>query len=179
MSKLTIVRQALETNPEIVIAKVFEKKYFENYVSTTGWCHTLDFFIAPKKGLYTADELQAFMIGLVPGLAPTAKDEFRQYKGGGMDFGKLYFDEAVGKEKITRIGAITDEELKHAAGFVDGQRTIEETLPYQRRIWVRPFPSEAFVKDVLENKVRESGATSQELRKYQARPGFFQRLLRH
>ena len=40
MSKLTIVRQSLETNPEVVIAKVFERNHLperDDY-----WSHTVE-----------------------------------------------------------------------------------------------------------------------------------------
>lgn len=176
MSKLTIVRQSLETNPEVVIAKVFENNYLPR--RNGYWSHTMDFCVAPKNGLYTAEELQEFMMSLVPkGLQPTCRDDFRQYdENSDLSLGKLYFDEDIGQEKVTRICTLTDEELLNVSGFVNGQRTIEESRPYQRRTWVSPFPSKALVYDLLEGKLSsEYSVRPEELRRYQ--PRFFQGLV--
>ena len=167
MSKLTIVRQVLETNPEVVIVNTDERNHLPDRL---GFCHTVDYRIAPKNGLYTADELQEFMVSLVPeGLEPTMKDDFYQHgKGGLLNFGKLYFDEKIGEERITRICTLTDEELLNVSGFVDGRRTIEETHPYTRRTWVRPFPNERFIRDVLNGELEfsEYSVTSRVLEDY-------------
>ena len=176
MSKLTIVRQSLETNPEVVITKVFEKSYLPGRDGF--WSHTMDFFVAPKNGLYTAEELQKFMMGLVPeGLQPTCKDDFSQYdQNSDLSLGKLYFDEDIGQEKVTRICTLTDEQLFNVSKFINGQRTIEESRAYQRRTWVRPFPSESLVRDLLEGKLSsEYRIRPEELKRYQ--PGFFQRIV--
>ena len=176
MSKLSIVKQSLETNPEVVIAKVFENNYLPG--RNGYWSHTMDFWVAPKNGLYTAEELQEFMMGLVPeGLEPTSKDDFRKYdKKSDLSLGKLYFDEDIGQEKVTRICTLTDEDLLNVSGFVDGQRTIEESRPYQRRTWVRPFPNEALVEDLLEGKLGSKySIRPEELKRYQS--GVLQRLL--
>ena len=168
MSKLTTVRKSLETNSEAVIAKVFEKNYlFERngYLS-----HTMDFWVAPKNGLYTVKELQEFMISLVPnGMEPTERFDFRQCNSESeLELGKLYFEENIGQEKVKRICTITDEELLNVSGFVDGEKTIEEVRPYKRIIGVLPFPSEAFVGDFLEGKLSSSSRVRPEdLKRYQ------------
>lgn len=179
MSKLTIVRQALETNPEVVIVNADVRNYLPD--RNGFFCHTVSYWVAPKNGLYTADELQTFMMGLVPDLTPTQKDAFRQYdKNGDLQFGKLYFDEKVGEERRTtkRILTLTDEELLNVAGFVDGKQTIDEdvTEKYTRRTWVCPFPNEAFARDVLKGKLAFSQycAKLSDLKKYQ--PNLIQRL---
>ena len=141
MSKLSIVRQALETNPEVIIVDSQERNYLPD--RSGFFCHTMDYWVAPKDGLYTAEELQDFMMSLVPeGLQPTCKDDFRQYdKNSDLEFGKLYFDEKVGEErKITkRILTLTDEELFNVAGFVNGEQTIDNDViqEYTRRTWVK------------------------------------------
>jgi hypothetical protein len=143
----------------------------------------MDYWVAPKDGLYTAEELQDFMMGLVPeGLQPTCKDDFRQYdKNSYLSFGKLYFDEKVGEERrITkRILTLTDEELLNVAGFVKGEQTIDKdvTQEYTRRTWVRPFPNESFARDVLDGKLEysEYQAKPSDLKRYQ--PNLLQRLV--
>jgi len=154
MSKLSIIRKSLEEDPEVVIAKVFERNYLPGRIGY--WSHTMDFWVAPKNGLYTAGELQEFMLSLVPkGLGPTLIDNFSQHgEKSVLDFGKLYFDEQIGEEKVTRTCTLTDKELLNVSGFVDGKTTIEETQPYVRRIWVKPFPDEAFVRYALEERRR-------------------------
>lgn len=177
MSKLTIVRKSLETNPEVVIAKVFEKNYLPGRDGY--WSHTMDFWVVPKNGLYTAKKLQDFMMSLVPeGLEPTSIDDFRQYnKKSSLDLGKLYFDEDIGQEKVTRICTLSDEELLNVSGFVNGQRTIEEDRPYQRRTWVSLFPNKALVRDLLEGKLNSVyNVQPKELKRY--RPGVLQRLVK-
>lgn len=184
MIKLTIVRQSLETNPNVVIAKVHDRGYSFNPNNLN---HIVEFLVAPKKGLYTADGLQVFMMGLIPkGLEPTCIDDFYQSnKKTDLCLGRLYFDEQIGQERITRICILTDEELLNderllkVFEFVNGQKTIEETEPYQRRIFVRPFPNESLVRDYLEER---SGfgfrVTPKELRRYQPQQNILQRLLR-
>lgn len=171
MSKLTLVGQSLETNPNVTIARVFEKNYLPE--RNGFWSHTVDFWVAPKQGLYAADRLQMFMIRLIPpDLEPSCKDDFRQYaEEGGLQLGKLYFDEDIGQEKRTRICTLTDEELLNVGGFENGQRRIEETLRYQRRTWVRLFPSELLVQDLLEGKLTSSSEYSirqDDLKKYES-----------
>jgi hypothetical protein len=166
MSILKTIRQSLEENPKVVVVKVLETNYLP-HKDPYGWAHTVDFMVAPRgRGIYTAEELQEFMMSLVPeGLQPTSKDNFFQYSSGSLEFGKLYFDEVIGKEKI--IGTLFDEELSNVNGFVNGQITIEE--PYKRRIWIRPFPSEAYVRDLPKGKpgVYEYCAEPEALEKYQ------------
>lgn len=185
MSKLTIIRQSLETNPEVVIVSVSEMRNFDSPYSFN---NAIDFMVAPKKGLYTIDELQAFMIELIPkGLEPTNKEDFykdnffKDDRKNEINLGRLYFDEDLGQEKITRICTLTDEELLKDERllkwykFVNGQRTIEETIPYQRRTVVKLFPSVDFVKDILEERLlySEYHVTQEEFKRYQ--PGLIQR----
>jgi len=186
MSKLEIVRKALETNPLVVIVNTETINYLPDRQGY--FCHTVDYWVAPKNGLYTADELQAFMVGLVPDLTPTQKDNFRQdTKDSDLSFGKLYFDEKVGEERrITkRILTLNDNELFGADGFIDGKQTIDEEVieDYTRRVWVCPFPSERFVRDVLDEKLKNSEyrVSPSDLRNYlpkqPSQPNLLQRLI--
>jgi len=179
MSKLTLIRHTLEKNPNVTIVHVDEKNYLpERYMR---FSHTVDFWIAPKTGLYTADELQDFMMELVPeGLKPTTVNNFRQYNGD-LSFGRLYFDEKIGEERtITKkILTLSDEELLNVAGFVDGKRAsidTEVTEEYRRSTSVRPFPNEAFIGDLLKGKlIFLNHIHSEEFRRY--KPEALQRLM--
>ncbi len=200
MSKLTIVRQSLETNPEVVMVHIggtTDLPDRNGFCLPSLACHHVYYWVAPKNGLYTADELQTFMMGLVPGLIPTKKDDFRYDKNSDLEFGKLYFDEKVGEERIItkRTITLTDEELlsadvtdkelikehmRETFGFVDGKRTIDAdvTKEYMRRILVSPFPNEAFARDVLNEKLGllcRYCVKPSDLRRYQ--PNLVQRVL--
>ena len=183
MSKLSLVRQALEHNPRVLIGKVMEKNHLPRRDGY--WSHTVDFLVAPHGGLYTAAELQEFMMSLVPqGLETTCLDSFHDYPDlSAMNFGKLYFDEDIGNEEITRVCTITDPDLLNEGGFVNGKRTIQEEKPYQRRTWIRPFPNLKIIKDALEGKLRsEYYIDREDLERYKSKSpkpvsiGFFRKL---
>ena len=162
MSKLTVVREALESNPDVVIVDVIEQNYFPGKVGW--WSHTIDYRVAPKTGLYTADELQAFMLGLVPDLEPTTKDPFQSYLKQ-LDFGKLYFDETIGATvqgtlTLTDEEFLGDKDLVDRLGLVDGKTTIDKnvTEEYERRTFVKLYPNEAVARDIINHKLNAIGA---------------------
>lgn len=182
MSKLSIVQKALETNTEAIIVNTQEGNYSSGKIGF--FCNTVDYWIAPKKGLYEAEKLQKFMIGLIPNLKPDQQDNFRQdNKRGYLELGKLYFDEKIGKEKtnVERIFHVNgkDKENFNLPESVNGKQTIKKNVneDYKRRIWVRLFPDEAFAKDILNGKLIDSvyRVKSSDLKKY--KPGLIQRLI--
>ena len=167
MSKFETVRKALESNPAVVVVDLKTENYFPNRHDY--FTQTARFLVAPTVGLYTVDALQRFMHSLVPGLKPTSVDAFYQ-SSDSLEFGKLYFDEKIGEERVvtqvthtmtdpefTRKFEVTgDNRLKNIYGLnrqgvlvVDSHRTVD----HQRRTWVRPFPTEQFVRDLLEGRV--------------------------
>lgn len=153
--KLAKVKQALNGNDDVVIVNAEEKIYLPE--RNGAWSHTVAFWVAPKRGLYTADELQNFMMKLIPNLEPSSKDDFKEdpYK---ITFGRLYFDEKIGEERVTtkRVITLTDKHLFDVAcGFPGGKKTIEtdEVFDYRRRVWVRLYPNERFARDVLDGKL--------------------------
>lgn len=170
MSKLTLVRKALQENPDISIVDAPERNYLpykDGY-----WSHTVDFHVAPKTGvIYTAKELQALMMSLIPGLEPTCRDDFREWERE-IDFGKLYFDEVIGVEDIRREIVLTDEDMFLSAGFVEGKQIIEKRIDVMRRTWVRLFPNAQIAAAALrgENEYRISKA------KFVKHRGIFARL---
>src|SRR3989338_6900137 len=130
MSKLTHVRKALQDNPNITIVGALERNYLPG--RSGYWSHTVDFHVASKTGgVYTAEELQALMMSLVPGLEPTDKDNLREWDRE-MEFVRLYFDEDIATEAVRHEIVLTDAGMFSSGGFVDGKRIIERTEKAQR-----------------------------------------------
>jgi hypothetical protein len=114
--------------------------------------------------VYTAKELQALMMSLVPELEPTSKDNFREWDSE-MEFGKLYFDEDIGTEAVRHEIVLTDEDMFSSSGFIDGKQIIELTEKVQRRTWVRLFPNAQIAVAALEGE-NECRIPKNELVKY-------------
>ena len=149
MSKLSKVRDALQGNPDVVIVAVYRNNYIPE--RSGFWSETIDFVVAPKKGLYTAEELQQFMMGLIPSdVELTSKDAFRDWGGDEIELGKLYFDEVIGEELIRRDITLTDEEVLSTLGFVDGKTVLDKKAKLQRRTWVRVYPDPELAKECYE-----------------------------
>ncbi|MBI2660174.1 hypothetical protein HYX07_03355 [Candidatus Woesearchaeota archaeon] len=164
MSKLQTLRQALETNPEVTIIDYVDypnldgrwngqdvghisgKKILgytrDSYIE--GRAHIVQYFVSPKNGLFTAEELDEFLKGLIPeGLKPNymvtssrPKERYGKYKnrdghpdnwfeicdyhndtnGGRLRFGRLYFTERVGLRRTIQKDIGNDEEFSKALG---------------------------------------------------------------
>lgn len=149
MSKLTHIRKALQNNPNIKIVSAPERNYLPNRDGF--WSHTVDFYVAPTGGVYTAKELQELMISVIPELAPTCKDDCRDW-GHELQFGRLYFDEDIGTEIIRREIVLTDEDMFTCGGCIDGKRIIEGSEKVRRRTWVRVFPNVKIAEEALTGK---------------------------
>ena len=152
MSKFTHIRKTLQDNPNITIVGAPERNYLPGRDGE--WSHTVDFHVTPKTGgVYTAKDLQALMMSLVPGLEPTYQDDFRELDRE-MWFGRLYFDEDIGTEDVSHEIVLTDEDMFSSGGFIDGKRIIERTEKVRRRTWVRLFPNAQIATAALkcENK---------------------------
>jgi hypothetical protein len=172
-SRLHIVRQSLETNPEIVIAQVFNLYEPPNYGYVM---HVADFWVAPKKGLFRRDDLNTLLDGLIP------KELGKNFCAHGFNyenttvppgeirdlyFGSLEFREEIGEQKVITIRSISDQQLWQHVRIPKGYKINEETIPYQRLIFVHLFPCEAIVKDILEKKLAsKEKITAEELRRY-------------
>jgi hypothetical protein len=96
VTKLDIVKKALFGNPEIVVVDYHERNYIPSR-SSGCWSHTVNIFVAPREGVYSVDKLQQIMLGLIPDLPPTKKDDFHESPQE-VTLGVLYFDEAIGRE---------------------------------------------------------------------------------
>ncbi len=140
-SKLANIEQALKANPKLGLVHKALDVSFPSAKYGLAVVRTLDYFVAPKKGLYTAESLQKFMTALIPkeiekvrSLISFNEDDFY------LNFGSLFFQEYHPERKKTEIS-------------------------------IRPFPSKAFVRDLLENKISSEHFVRKEiLKKYK---GFF------
>lgn len=150
MSKLTIVRDALQANPDVLILEVEEKTHLPN--PDGFWTHTMNFITAPTVGIYTAEALQAFMLGLVP-LEVSSQDNFRSWSGN-MEFGKLYFDETIGTDTTIQTIVINDPDVTLPDSYVDGKLTINQggvaSKDLHRRTWVRVYPDQDYARRAIE-----------------------------
>ena len=177
MNKLRTVREYLKTNPDVIIVKDFES----NFLEKNSYCckygdYNVDLYVAPKNGLYTAEELQEFMMGLIPdGLMPTHKRDFSLKRPDitstrYLQHGYLYFDEEIGKEReiVQRDQIITHEDLINSEGFFDGKRKIYNDLSktLMLRTAVKPFVNEAYALDVLARIVGDNEIPIGTINKY-------------
>ncbi|HRK93871.1 MAG TPA: hypothetical protein PK096_00695 [Candidatus Saccharibacteria bacterium] len=152
MSKLTDVRVELAANPAVSIIEDRQK----DFMSTPRfWNHWVDIIVAPARGLYTAEELQKFMDGLVS-IMPTQSDGFRQYDTG-MEFGKLYFDEPIGTIVTTgtKTITITDPDIVVPDGYTEGALTVDMTgtVDLKRRTLLWVYPDEHYAQRAIDRNI--------------------------
>jgi len=186
-SKLTIIRQFLESNPNAVIVATREKTYFpEGMKDRSGTIHFFYFRVAPRQGLYTPEGLEEFMLGLIPvGLEPSyvykpfvRRDNFTGRTGENFYFGDVDFNETVGRS--THTYTLTDEELLNAIGY-ENRVSVIEGVPAKRRITVKSYPDQAIAKHFAESNSEETDPEGVDIMPYSEvnkGGGFFQQLRR-
>jgi len=168
MSKLSTLRQALVSNPKVVIVGEPMAEYLSTgggsyYPETrhTSWSwdgfdrwiisQTYRFVVAPKGGLYTAKELQKFMMGLTNDLKPAYVKDFIEAIDN-LEFGYLLYKEEIAEEKrfVTRRIELTDKEAEFS-NFKDGLWVgappnwpvdVVEDISHIREIFIMPYPNE-------------------------------------
>jgi len=162
--KLYAVKNSLASNSNVIIGAIeglgLEDSLTENYnllipsIYSPGK-YVVDFLVAPKKGLYTGGELQEFMMNLIPnGMTPDSITNFFQFRNGSMNFGHLIFYELLGKKKTTKEIISSYKRMCHLEGLVDGKKKVEEkTEDVFSCIKISPYPSEAYIKDILDDNV--------------------------
>lgn len=155
MSMLSEVKKDLYANKNIAVVDISIDRSGAGSYFEKRW-ETVDIVVAPKKGIYEADKLQALMEQLTPSVRCSDSDSFSEGSHA-MSFGKLYFDEVIGTEKrnIHREIILTDEDFlsKGLEGFVDGKRIIKEekTVMLERRTWVRLYPNLKIALEAVHN----------------------------
>ena len=149
------VCDTLAFRPDIIVVGVQECNYLPERDGY--WSQTFDFFVAPVgHGLFTGKELQALMMSLVPdGMEVSCKDDFNEFDED-IEFGKLYFDEAIGTEKTRRVLTLSAVDIGDTRGFVHGQQVIETEKEIRHRTLVRLFPTTDIAKRAMggENEFR-------------------------
>jgi len=142
MSKLKEIMKKLQENKEITVIDIETKNYHPERDGF--WSETCNIIIAPNTSIFDAKKLQEFMMNLVPTLEPTQVSEFYSYPSE-LYFGKLFFDEDIGNERVIKIFTITDEDYRQRADFTMGElkrgkHIIDRTKSLRRRTWVNPYP---------------------------------------
>lgn len=163
ISKFKIVKKALEENPQVIIVDLKLESSFPRRIGYV--TQTANFSIAPSMGLYTANELQEFMQGLIPGLKPYAQGDFFQADEiKELHFGYVGFEEKIGEERIESTHVMTDPEFTQTFDYGKGLENVygldeegilvrRKVIDHLRRTWVNLYPNEQFAKDLLEGKI--------------------------
>jgi hypothetical protein len=147
MSKIEQVKEDLFARQDIVIVDIQTETWPLPLSGLGGWNETFDLIIAPKKGIYDAEGLENFMLGLTT-VQPTSSDSFYSSPHN-LSFGKLYFDEEIGR--VTLVGeetlTIVDENYASRIAeqikqeYAEGKRKIEAVKKLHRRTWVCLYPN--------------------------------------
>ena len=88
-------------------------------------------------------------------IKPTSVDEASDYKDGGINLGRLYFDETIGKMKrnIARIVTpidISESSIIEKAGLKIGESNEKTDMDIQRRTWLRIYPDPISAQTIYE-----------------------------
>lgn len=135
------IKESLKSNPDVVIVQHYSALgstwYFPNNMQAEQ--HS-QFVVAPKNGLYTVEELQKFMIDLLPDLEPTEVERFyidnRHIKS--MILGSLCFTEEIGKEITQTKFVVSNKELAEIKGHRNREETREKVIVDATFVYVYP-----------------------------------------
>ena len=174
MVKIKQIREALESNPNVIIVgkpKITNDLRKEKYLGGTGPSYSFtaydEFYrIAPKNGLYTLVELQSFTRNLFPEIDQKFINNFYLERGGwsrkrlrrDLYLAMLSFREKIGEERrvTQRSISLDDKELlKDVDGFENGgiEIRVEKMIPYEKVLHLWVYPDERLARDVLERDV--------------------------
>lgn len=176
MSRLNIINRVLRANPEVVIVNVDQQGNLDialGYSRTEVLTHEVKFAVAPKKGLYTATELQGFMETLksqIPGKI-YSQNNCREPEHPEKDFafymkspetylrrGVVQYAEIVGNEQrtkdVSRIINITVDDLVDNSKLISDKKMNKKTQQtfqqdYLRRIWIELYPNQELAKQAI------------------------------
>jgi len=111
---------------------------------------SIEFFVAPKNGLYTEKELQNFLYDLAHRISCQDIRSFHD-KGLYLEIGSLYFSERIGMENVRRKTSVFDRKLTLGEGFVRGKKVTLEQRTLKRTIQIWLYPDEAIMREVTRN----------------------------
>jgi len=149
MSNLVIIERALQSNPKIIYGKTQDDV---NLPERSDPAYFVGLWVAPKDGLWTPEDLNEFMGGLVTGLEPTEKAEFAQHPDY-LSLGAMHYDQEIGSETVTRDIRIDVPELQNLDRMVDGKLRLTEKITLIDRTWIDIFPSEEIARDFFDHKL--------------------------
>jgi hypothetical protein len=160
---LDVIETALRGNGGVEIIRVDEENSLPTVSSPAS---SVDFWVAPKNGLYTASELNQFMRGLIPlELEPTYVKDFREM--GRLFFGRFWFDETIGKASVSYD--VTDSRLMDTNGIVNG--AYRQNVDLVRQTAVSVFPCTSFIADLERGELPNSSTfyiLDEHLQRYRA-----------
>lgn len=157
MSKLEKVRKALKDNLNILILKdecTHSGCYLFRLEKTKGIFFTAEVHVAPKHGIYDAEDLRAFMKTLFDGKEQLAEDatvinNFAK-RGDYMDFGLSRFCERIGTRTVRNeiILSFTEQDVLLPDNFTESKNTCEFSEPAYREIYVFLYPDAKMFQDL-------------------------------
>lgn len=140
-TKIDAVREQLQANPNVYFAGEIHC-YHSGAPENSYWTETVDLIVAPTIPQFDADELNVFMNSLITDVELSNRDSARSRFDGGLELGKLYYDETIGsisKVTLTTIETTEPEIIQRAERTV-GESRSERQDKMQRRTWVRVYP---------------------------------------
>ena len=183
--KIEIIKYSLENNPKVEIVNCLKNSSFVMGYEPNIY---IDYLICPKEGLYKVDELQDFMMDLIPS-HPDKMEPFFKWKKR-MYLGAIFFEECVGKEEnIKKIKLDYKDKLSsYFVEKIEKERIQEKNVFLRTGIYVFPDKKELEEKD--KKMLEEKGdlwfyygrpewrhILLKELRKDQPKKGFLEKIL--
>lgn len=144
MNKLSIIHNALDNNPDVLIIEHLETNHLPN-PKEHGLGHEVEFWVIPidfNSYTMTGDDLTKLRKSLIP-LEPSDIDEFHHWS---KDVSMLCFNEDIGTRHTRSEIVISDKVLALSDGLTDGKLVLEKTEDIQRLVRVILFPDEETVE---------------------------------
>jgi hypothetical protein len=164
-TKLEIITEKLNSRNDIVILAKYETfQIFGNIIvpgkvnmendQAIGFNHVIFFEVAPVKGLYEVDELQDFMLGLIPGMEFSHKKDFGEHGKQICDTnhlfpGSIFYDEEIGKCSTERTIILSDKNFAKSINhekFSQDKGVLGEEAILKRKIGIFPYPDKEVAK---------------------------------
>lgn len=152
MSILRVVKESLLKNPQITIVGNQDINLLPGRNSY--WNHIVSFYVAPKKGLYLANELQSLQNSLLPDILPRQKEDFFKL-GPYLMFGHLFLLEKIGIQIVHTSIEVKDDLIDLPDSFIDGKYESTDNIPLMRCIWVKLLPNVLIAKEVMKGNFED------------------------
>ncbi|MEK7558999.1 MAG: hypothetical protein AAB521_01700 [Patescibacteria group bacterium] len=140
-TKIDTVRELLKANPDVHLAGELHK--YDSYAPQRGYfTEFVSIIVSPKNPEFDVDRLNSFMKNLIAEVDSTSIDRARNRIDGGIDLGRLYYDEIIGTLRTDKTEVIetTEPETVELAGRKVGELKTTDLRDIKRRTWVRIYP---------------------------------------